>query len=141
MSKPCPSCNQVNPADAAFCLNCSAALAPRVGAPQQQRWPQQPVGRPMQMANSVGSGQKATWALVLAIAAFICCGPFTGIPAAIVGWMELSAISEGRSPVSGKTMATIGLWGGLVATVLHAIGYVFVALFGALGASDPYYGY
>lgn len=86
------------------------------------------------------SGQKATIALVLAIAAFFCCGPFAGIPAAIVGWMELDAIKNGRSPQSGKMMATIGLWGGIAASLLHTVGWFLFAILSMLGGGgDAYY--
>lgn len=153
MTKLCPTCNQTNPPDAAFCLNCSARLGPTIGGPgyQQQTPPfggaQAPyVGAPPQYAggqnfgmqgNAEGSaGQKAIVSLVLAIAGLVCCGPFTGIPAAIVGWMELSAINSGSSPVSGKWMALVGLWGGIAVSVIHGalmLLYLLLAL-----ASSPY---
>lgn len=53
--------------------------------------------------------------------------------------MELDAIKNGRSPESGRTMATAALWVGIAATVLHAIGYVIFLLASALGASGPAY--
>ena len=90
---------------------------------------------PHKPAGGMEASQKPMIALILAIAAFLCCGPFTGVPAAIVGWMELDAIKNGRSPESGKTMATIGFWGGISATVIHGIGYVLWILLSALASS------
>lgn len=136
MTKLCSKCNQQNPPDAAFCLNCASPL--NVGPTGQQQY-QQPIGSPP--AAGSGSGQKAIIALVLAILALICCGPFAGVPAAIVGWMELDAIKNGRSPAGGKTMATIGLWGGVASSVIHIIFYVIWVLMGMLSAASSPYGY
>jgi hypothetical protein len=61
---------------------------------------------------------RATAALVLAILSYVLClGFLTGIPAAILGRIELTAIDEGRAPEAGRTRATIGMVGGLIATV------------------------
>ena len=61
---------------------------------------------------------RATTAMVLAIVSYLLClGFLTGIPAAILGRLELTAIDEGRSPESGRTRATIGMVGGLISTV------------------------
>lgn len=72
-------------------------------------------------APAAGASQRAIAALVLALAAFFCCGPFTGIPAAIVGWMELGAINSGQSSPAGKWMAQVGLWVGIAASVIHSV--------------------
>ncbi len=146
MTKACPSCNQLNPSDAAFCLNCSASLnpAPHIGAPPNQQWQQQPIGGPIAgnpapPGGGSGSGQKATIALVLAIAALVCCGPVAGVPAAIVGWMELDANKHGRSPAGGKWMAQVGLWGGLASSVIHVVIYMIWVLLSAMSSNQ--YGY
>ena len=131
MTKTCPKCNQPNIAEAMFCQNCSSPLSsgPTIGA-------QQAVGQPPPAG---GTGQKATIALVLAIVALICCGPFAGIPAAIVGWMELDAITKGQSPEGGKWMAQVGLWGGVASSLLHIGGYIIWILLSMMAASNPYY--
>jgi len=135
MNRACSKCNQINPPEAAFCLNCASPLAPVVGAPNQ-RW-QQPVGAGFNaVSKSSGeTGQKAVAALILAIVALLCCGPLTGIPAAIVGWLELDSINSGRSSADGKWMAMAGLWGGIAATILHAIAYVFLTFMSLLGGA------
>ena len=123
----------MNPAEAAFCLNCASPIG---SAPP-------PIGAPQQFGNVPGGAQpsqKGLFALILAIVALICCGPFAGIPAAILGWMELDAIKTGRSPADNKWMAQVGLWGGIISTLLHVVGYVFYVMLGMLSAmSDPYY--
>ena len=80
------------------------------------------------MSAQGGAGQKAIIALVLAIVALLCCGPFTGIPAAIVGWMELNSIKTGQSSPAGKWMAMVGLWGGIAISILASIGYILLIL-------------
>ena len=142
----------MNPPDAAFCLNCSASLAPVVGGPGYQQ-PNPPyvggqapyVGAPPQQYGgnqpvaSGGASSRAIVSLVLAIVALVlCCGPLTGIPSAILGWMELDAINKGQSPVAGKWMAQVGLWGGIVLTVLGGIAFVLWILMWVMAASNPY---
>lgn len=131
MTKPCPKCHQLNPAEAAFCLNCASPIAPS----------NQPFGGPTQFGGSATApaSQKGLISLILAIVALICCGPFAGIPAAILGWMELDSIKNGRSPADNKWMAMVGLWGGIASTVLHIVGYVLYVMLGMLSAmSSPY---
>lgn len=151
MTKTCPNCSQPNPSDAAFCLNCASPLGPTVGgAGYQQQSPPRVgadapyVGAPPQPylggqppAMPGGASQRAIIALVLAIVGLVCCGPFAGVPAAIVGWLELGDINNGKAPAAGKWMAQVGLWGGIAVTVLHVVLYVFYMLF-AMVASAPY---
>lgn len=145
MPKYCSKCNQPNPDEAAFCLNCAAPISappPFVGQPPAQQWQGSGAatgGTP----NSAGTGssQKALVALILAIAALLCCGPFTGVPAAILGWMELEAIKNGRSPQDGRWMALVGLWGGIASTIIHAGFYVLWVLMTMMSAASNPYGY
>lgn len=127
----------MNPADAAFCLNCATPLAasgPFVGQASNN-----PGGNFAGSANNNDSaGSKAIAALGLAVAAFLCCGPITGVPAAIVGWMELDSIKNGRSPASGRWMAQTGLWLGIGAAIIHVFGYMLFVLMGALSSPGPY---
>ncbi|MBA2380400.1 MAG: hypothetical protein H0V76_12580 [Blastocatellia bacterium] len=143
---PCPKCNQPNPAEASFCSNCASPLAasgppPFVGGPPGQQ--QQYVGQNVSNTPSAtGTSQKGIISVALAVAALFCCGPFLGIPAAIVGWMELDAIKGGRSPASNKMLARIGLWGGIAASLLHIVFYFLWLVLGAMSsAMDPYGGY
>lgn len=147
MTKSCPKCNQANPADAAFCLNCASPLqpaAPYIGQQQaQQQWPGGAnVGGQISHSSpsSASPSQKGMVAMILAIVAFLCCGPFTGIPAAILGWMELDAIKAGRTSPNSKVMAQVGLWGGIAATIIHGGLYILWVLLSAMSAaSGPYY--
>lgn len=94
-----------------------------------------------QRPSAPGTGQKATIALILAIVALICCGPFAGIPAAIVGWMELDAIKKGQSPEGGKWMAQVGIWGGIASSLLYIVGYVVWVLLSMMAAASSPYDY
>lgn len=148
----------MNPPDAAFCLNCSTPLGPTVGGTGYQQ-PAPPyvgaqeqgpyLGSPpqygggqnlgMQGNGAQGPSGRAIAALILAIAALVlCCGPLTGIPSAILGWLELDAISKGQSSPAGKWMAQVGLWGGIALTILGAIGFILWILLSLMAASSPY---
>lgn len=73
------------------------------------------------------SSQGAIWALILGIASWVACGIIAAIPAWIIGKKELNAIAEGRSSASGKTMAQIGMWLGIIQVILAIIA-IFVIL-------------
>lgn len=154
MEKSCQNCNRPNPPDAAFCRHCASPMSPGQGGQQadanqgfgnqgqqgNQQWNQQNFGgqgRQNMSQSSGGAGQKAVAALVLAVAGLLCCGPFTGIPAAIVGWMEIGAIKEGRSAPNGMWMAQVGLWGGIAVSIIHTIIGVLWMLLSMM--SSPYY--
>lgn len=150
MTRTCPKCSQINPPDAAFCLNCSSALG--LGAPTQQQSPpfvgQAPyVGAPPQQYGGPNYGmpgasgtpsQRPMISLILAIVGLLCCGPFTGIPASIVAWLELDAIKNGKSSPDGKMMAQIGFWGGIAVTVIHGALWVIYLVFVMLASATPY---
>lgn len=156
MEKLCQNCNRPNPPEAAFCRHCASPLAPGQGDARQananqgnvnqgqygnQQWNQPNVGGQGQQnfsQPSGGAGQKAVAALILAVAGLLCCGPFTGIPAAIVGWMEIGAIKEGRSAPNGMWMAQVGLWGGIAVSIIHTVlGVIFGFL--SMLSSPGYY--
>lgn len=148
MNKVCPACNQSNPSEAAFCLNCAAPLPPagQSGQKANQQWNQpnfggQPAGQNFAPPTSpVAASQRAIIACVLAAVGLFCCGPFASIPAIIVGWMEMSAIKQGQSPQNGMKFALIGIWGGAAGLVLHAIGFILWLIISMSAAtSDPYY--
>lgn len=138
MTKTCSKCGLSNPSEAAFCHNCATPLsAATQSPPKQSAWPQNPPGGPI--AGGAGyvaapASQRPMIAMILAIAAVLCCGPLLGVPAAILGWMELEAIKNGRAPESGKTMAAVGLWGGIAATVIHVGLWIIWVLLGAVSS-------
>jgi uncharacterized membrane protein YjgN (DUF898 family) len=78
---------------------------------------------------SGSASSNAIIALVLGILAFIGCGLLAGIPAWIVGKKELNAINAGRSPESGKTMAMIGMWLGIISVVLGILAIIVIILY------------
>ena len=89
-------------------------------------------------AARAGASGKAITSLILAIAGLVlCCGPFTGIPAAIVGWMELNSIKAGQSSPAGMWMAQVGIWGGIAVSILSVLffgGWVLLSLMAGGGA-------
>lgn len=67
----------------------------------------------------------AIMALILGIAAWVLtCSLLTAIPAWIIGKRELNAINEGRSSEAGRSMATIGMWLGIVNTIISIIALI-----------------
>ena len=136
MQKICPNCQQVNPPEAMFCRQCASTLgaaqpnAPQYAnppQPQNPQWNQPKVGNQGMQQNFPQAGaaksNRGIIGLVLVIVGLLCCGPFTSLPGAIMGWLELSAIKEGKAPADGLMIAQIALWGGIAVAVLHLVLY------------------
>jgi hypothetical protein len=88
------------------------------------------------MQQQPGASSNAIIALVLGILSFVGLGCLTGIPAWIVGRAEVKKIDEGQSPSSGRTLALVGMYLGIVSTVLTVVGIAVVMLFsGAIFAT------
>lgn len=81
------------------------------------------------------SGPKAIAALILGILSVLCMGFMTGIPAIIIGSMELRDIKAGKSPASGKSIAKIGYILGIIGTILSCIATLAFAAITAFGVS------
>jgi hypothetical protein len=73
--------------------------------------------------------------LVLGILSITCTGLFTGIPAIILGFMELRAIKNGHAPVAGERSAKVGLALGFVGTLLMALAIIAIIIIIVLGIS------
>ncbi len=84
---------------------------------------------PPPVQQAPGASGKAIAALILGIAAFVCCGFFTAIPALILGRSEEKAIQEGRSPQAGLMLAKIGWILGLVNLILNLISIIFIVIY------------
>lgn len=77
---------------------------------------------------------RAIWALILGIAAWVLgCGMFTGIPAWIMGKKEINDIDAGLAPMAGRSLASIGMWLGLINTILGIIAIIIVIILFAMG--------
>lgn len=153
MQKICQNCKQENPPEAAFCRQCASPLGagqpsqqqqqyapppPQYGN-QQQQWNQPNYATP-QMQN-VGqtagtSSSRATTSAILAAVGLFCCF-IAGFAGAIMGWLEIQAIKEGKSSPDGMMMAQIGLWGGIIGIIINivvnVIGVLFLGLMGSPG--------
>lgn len=109
----CLRCGSNNINRAQFCSGCGAPL---------ENMRAQPI--PPSTNNN-----RAMIALVLGIAGLFFCG-FTAIPGAIMSWMEMQAVREGRVPANNGGMAKIALGVNVVALVLTVFGVVLLGLFG-----------
>jgi hypothetical protein len=153
MEKYCPNCHRPNTSDAEFCRHCATPLSGASGRPQPENVNQPPQrpnapqnqpppnfgGGQQNFSNGANGGESSSKGLIsvilVAVGLLLCCGPLTGVPAAILGWMEMTAIKEGRSPKDGMWMAQVGLWGGIVVSILGAVGGFFFLLLSAASGS------
>lgn len=95
--------------------------------------PAQPVS-----PSAPGASGKALTALILGIAAFLCCGFLTGIPAFFIGRSEEAAINRGQSPEAGRTMAKVGWILGLISIVLSCLSIIGMGIYiGLVGLPHP----
>ena len=122
--------------EATFCRQCASPLGsghsyqppppsnqPPINQPNNQG------GRQNFASTGGGASQRAMAAAGLAAVALFCCGFLTGIPAAILGWLEIQAIKEGKSPADGMLMAQVGVWLGIAGTIINAVvTVIFLAL-------------
>lgn len=89
--------------------------------PQGQAYQGQPL-YPM-MAQNTEKNSLGVWAVSLGAASLLCCGVFTGIPAAIVGFLGLQAANEGRA--NNKVLSIIGMVTGIASIGLTFVWYAF----------------
>lgn len=76
-----------------------------------------------------GASGRAIAALILGILSLVCMGFLTGVPAIILGSMELKAIKAGGAPLAGEGVAKVGYILGIIGTVLTCLATLaFVAL-------------
>jgi len=104
-----------------------------------------PVAKPVETAQTAGGqptqtgSTRAVVTLILGILSLVCAGFLTGIPAIILGNMELKAIKKGEAPKEGEGVAKVGFILGIVGTVLTClamIGFFLIMLLGiTLGTS------
>ncbi len=99
---------------------------------------------PPQSAGTPGGNQQgsastnAIIALVAGILSFVMCPFILGIVAWFMGKSEVSKIDRNESPMAGRSMATIGMWLGIVnviLSVLAIIAYVFIIVIALLSSS------
>lgn len=94
---------------------------------------EQPQAQPQPIQQ--GASGRAVAALVLGILSIICMGFLAGIPAIILGTMELKAIKAGGAPVAGESAAKVGYILGIIGTVLSCITMLILFIMVALGVS------
>jgi hypothetical protein len=130
----CTQCGAENAPQAKFCGGCGAALAAKMPQPPPSNYiGPQPGSLPPGSSTKGGTtSNKAMFSLILGILSFLCCGPFTGIPGAILGKMEMDAIKQGRAPETNLGMAKAGFWISIIASGLWIIGIVLALFLGLL---------
>ena len=77
-------------------------------------------------------------ALVAGILAYVMCPLILGVVAWIMGRGELGKINRGESAEAGRSMATIGMWLGIVnviLSILAIIAYVFIIIIAIVTSS------
>lgn len=145
--KTCNNCRQTNPPEAMYCRQCASPLSggqqqqyadPRNQGGQQQQWNQPNNWNPGMQQQNFGqntgpASSRASTAAILSFAGLFCCG-ILGIAGAIMGWLEVQAIKEGKSSPAGMSMAQMGMWVGILTIILNVIGGVLFVIFGALGS-------
>ena len=145
MEKYCQNCKQQNSMEAQFCRVCAAPLgaAPSNNQQQQyqanfnnQQWNQGFQGNqqaPQFVQPSTGTSGRVIASVLLSIGGLLFCFPLLSIIGAILGWMEVSAIKEGRSPAGGLGMAQTGMWSGIIISVVDFLicGVFFLILIGS----------
>jgi len=90
---------------------------------------------PATPAPGQAASSRAVAALVMGILSLVCLGFLAGIPAIVLGSMELKAIKAGTSPRAGESAAKVGLVLGIVGTVLTCLTLIGVLLMVVLGIS------
>jgi hypothetical protein len=79
---------------------------------------------PLQPQSATPSGY-AIAAFVLGILSFVTCGPCAGLPAFILGLVELRNIRDKASPIEGKAFALAGTILGGISTALAMLVIMF----------------
>jgi len=68
-------------------------------------------------------GTNTKWAVGLGIAAFFCCGPFTGVPGIFLAKKDMDEIAAGRAPHLDAGWAKAAFYLNIVALVLFVFGF------------------
>ena len=107
-----------------------------VAKPVEKQTPSQPTSTPTEPTPSAGG--KAIAALILGVLSLVCMGFLTGVPAIIIGRMELTDIKNGKSPKQGESIAKIGFVLGIIGTALTCLiflGGVVIAIVSAMASN------
>jgi hypothetical protein len=80
------------------------------------------------------NASSAVTALVLGILGVVTCGPFTSIPAIIVGRNAVREVDASQGQLGGREMAQAGFVLGIVMTVLYGLALLLVIVVFVFGA-------
>ncbi len=67
-------------------------------------------------------GNNTKWAVGLGVAAFFCCGPFTGVPGIFLAKKDMDEIAAGRAPQLDAGWAKAAFYLNIVAVGLFVFG-------------------
>ncbi len=71
---------------------------------------------------------RAVGALILSICGFLFCCTLASLPGAILGWMEINAIKQGKSSPNGMRFAVGAVACGIIGTIATVLFYGFYFL-------------
>lgn len=129
----CPQCGSQVPDNSKSCERCGAPLAATEVAGNSGGGSTAAAatgGAYSPPAAGESAGPLAIGALICGILSFLGCACFTGIPAIIMGKMELNKIEQGLSSRAGKGLAFAGFIMGIINLVLALLvmGLYFVLI-------------
>ena len=93
----------------------------------------QPAPQPAPQTPGQAASGRAVASLILGILSLVCMGFLAGIPAIILGSMEMKAIRAGQAPATGESAAKVGLVLGIIGTALTCLtilGFVLMIILG-----------
>ncbi len=83
---------------------------------------------------------RAIASLVFGVLSLVCAGFLAGIPAIILGGLELKAIRAKQSSPEGEAIAKIGLILGIIGTALTLLAFILMIMLISLGISMSSFG-
>jgi len=75
--------------------------------------------------------------LITGITSITCCGPLSGIPAIVMGFVSRNRIARAAGALGGRGMATAGLILGVVGSAFWTVGLIVAVLVYTLNSNHP----
>lgn len=89
----------------------------------------------------MNSNSRALWSCILGVVSLFCLfSLIAGIPAVLLGFFELSAIRNGKSPPQNRILAMIGIVFGILGSLVGIAFLIWVGSQAYLGLSEFFEG-